>query len=59
MLSIKERLNNTQIVRVYRHMIEYAPIETVLDLRKKLYEKASDHPRLQDLEIFFKKRLGE
>lgn len=59
MLPIKERLNNNQVVRVYRQMIENAPIDIVKDLRKNLQEQANDHPRTKDLEIFFKQRLGE
>ena len=59
MLPIKERLNNNQVVRIYRQMIENAPTEIVLDLRKNLQEHAPDHPRTKDLEEFFKRRLGE
>lgn len=59
MLPIKERLNNSQVVRVYRHMIETAPTDVVIDLRKNLQEQAPDHPRTIDLEQFFIKRLGE
>ena len=59
MLSIKERLNNNQVVRVYRQMIENADIEVVKDLRKNLQELAPNHPRTKDLEQFFIKRLGE
>ena len=59
MLSIKERLNNNQVVRVYRQMIENAPIQVVEDLRKNLREQAPDHPKTKDLEEFFIKRLGE
>lgn len=59
MLPIKERLNNNQVVRVYRQMIENAPTEVVVQLRKNLQEQAPDHPRTLDLEEFFKKRLGE
>lgn len=59
MLPIKERLNNNQIVRIYRNMIENAPLDVVENLRKNLQEQAKDHPRTLDLEEFFKKRLGE
>lgn len=59
MLPIKERLNNNQVVRIYRQMIENAPIEVVEDLRKNLQEQAPDHPRTVDLEQFFIQRLGE
>ena len=59
MLPIKERLNNNQVVRVYRQMIENAPIEVVENLRNNLREQAPDHPRTKDLEQFFIKRLGE
>lgn len=59
MLPIQQRLNNTQVVRVYRQMIENSPIEVVQDLRRNLQEQAPDHPRTKDLEVFFKQRLGE
>lgn len=59
MLPIDERLNNTQVVRVYRQMIENAPIEVVKDLRKNLQTLAKNHPRTKMLEEFFVKRLGE
>ena len=59
MLPINERLNNTTVVRVYRQMIENAPIEVVKDLRKNLKALAKDHPRTQMLEEYFVKRLGE
>lgn len=59
MLPIKERLNNNQVVRIYRQMIENCDIEIVKDLRKNLQEQAPDHPRTKDLETFFKQRLGE
>jgi len=59
MLPIQQRLNNTQVVRVYRNMIETAPLDVVIDLRKQLQEQAPDHQRTKDLEVFFKQRLGE
>ena len=59
MLPIAQRLNNTGVVRVYRHMIEHSPIEVVQELRKNLQEQAPDHQRTKDLEVFFKQRLGE
>jgi hypothetical protein len=59
MLPIKERLNNSQVVRVYRQMIENSDIEIVQNLRQNLREQAPDHPRTKDLEVFFKQRLGE
>ena len=59
MLPIQQRLNNTQVVRVYRNMIETAPTDVVIDLRKQLQEQAPDHQRTKDLEVFFKQRLGE
>lgn len=59
MLPIKERLNNPQIVRVYRQMIENAPIDIVEQLRINLYAEAEGHAKLELLEEFFVKRLGE
>jgi hypothetical protein len=58
MLSIKERLNNPGVVRVYRQMIENSPIDVVIELRKNIQEQAPDHAKAKLLEEFFVKRLG-
>jgi len=58
MSHLKERLNNPQVFRVYRNMIENSPLEVVQDLRKNLQEQAGDHAKTQILEEFFVKRLG-
>jgi hypothetical protein len=58
MLPIKERLNNPQVVRVYRQIIENAPIDVVENLRNTLQEKAPDHAKTKVLEEFFVQRLG-
>ena len=58
MLSIKERLNNPQVFRVYRQMIENSPIEIVESLRENINSQAPDHPKTKILEEFFIKRLG-
>jgi hypothetical protein len=58
MSHLKERLNNPQVFRVYRGMIENAPLEVVQDLRKNLQEEAGDHAKTVILEEFFVKRLG-
>ena len=59
MLPIKERLNNPQVFRVYRQMIENSPIEIVESLRENIKSQAPDHPKTQILEEFFIKRLGK
>jgi hypothetical protein len=59
MLSIKERLNNPGVVRVYRQMIENSPIDVVIELRKNIQEQAPDHAKTIVLEEFFVKRLGK
>ena len=58
MLPIKERLNNPQVFRVYRQMIENSPIEIVESLRENINSQAPDHPKTKILEEFFIKRLG-
>jgi hypothetical protein len=58
MLSIKERLNNPQVFRVYRQMIENSPIDVVQSLRENINSQAPDHPKTVILEEFFVKRLG-
>lgn len=58
MLPIKERLNNPQVFRIYRQMIENSPIDVVENLRKNLQEQAKDHPKTSMLEEYFVKRLG-
>lgn len=59
MLPIKERLNNPQIVRVYRQMIENAPTDIVQSLRENINSQAPDHPKAVLLEEFFVARLGK
>ena len=59
MQPISERLNNPQIFRVYRQMIENSPIDIVESLRENIQRQAKDHPKAIALEEYFKKRLGE
>jgi len=59
MLPIKERLNNPQIFRVYRQMIENSPIDIVESLRENIQRQAADHPKAILLEEYFIKRLGQ
>ena len=59
MLPIKERLNNPQIFRVYRQMIENSPIDVVESLRENIQRQAGDHPKAIMLEEYFIKRLGK
>lgn len=59
MLTIRERLNNPGIVRVYLQMIKNDNIDIVKDLRKTLRENAEGHPKLLVLEEAFVARLGE
>ena len=58
MLTIRERLNNPGIVRVYLHMIRNDDVEIVKDLRKTLRENAEGHPKQVLLEEEIVKRLG-
>ena len=59
MEHLKERLNNPQVVRIYRNMIENASIDVVRQLYKNLHDSAEGHPKLIVLEEFFKARLGD
>ena len=59
MLTIRERLNNPGIVRVYLQMIKNDNIDIVKDLRKTLRENAEGQPKLLVLEEAFVARLGE
>lgn len=58
MLTIRERLNNPGIVRVYLHMIRNDSVEIVTDLRKTLKDNAEGHPKQVLLEEEIVKRLG-
>jgi hypothetical protein len=58
-VTIKERLNNPGVIRVFRHMIENSPLDVVLELRKNIKEQAGDHPKVSVLEEFFVARLGK
>jgi hypothetical protein len=58
MLTIRERLNNPGIVRVYLQMIRNDSVEVVENLRKTLKENAEGHPKQVLLEEEIIKRLG-
>jgi hypothetical protein len=58
MLTIRERLNNPGIVRVYLQMIRNDSVEVVENLRKTLKENAEGHPKQVLLEEEIAKRLG-
>jgi hypothetical protein len=58
MLTIRERLNNPGVVRVYLQMIRNGDEATVKDLRKNLKEKAEGHAKQILLEEEIVKRLG-
>jgi len=59
MLPISERLNNPQIVKVYRQMIENAPTDIVIALRENINKEAPDHAKTKVLEEYFIQRLGK
>ena len=58
MLTIRERLNNPGIVRVYLHMIRNDTEEVVRELRKTLKDNAEGHAKQILLEEEIVKRLG-
>jgi hypothetical protein len=58
MLTIRERLNNPGIVRVYLHMIRNDSEEVVRELRKTLKDNAEGHSKQILLEEEIVKRLG-
>lgn len=59
MLTIRERLNNPGIVRVYLQMIRNDTIDVVKELRKTLKDNAEGHAKQILLEEEIVKRLGE
>ena len=59
MLTIRERLNNPGIVRVYLQMIKNDPVETVRELRETLRTQADGHAKQILLDEEIAKRLGE
>ena len=59
MLTIRERLNNPGIVRVYLHMIRNDREDIVRELRKTLKDNAEGHSKQILLEEEIVKRLGE
>jgi hypothetical protein len=59
MLTIRERLNNPGIVRVYLQMIRNDHLDIVRDLRKTLKDNAEGHAKQILLEEEIVKRLGE
>jgi hypothetical protein len=58
MLTIRERLNNPGVVRVYLQMIRNGDEATVKDLRKNLKDQAEGHSKQILLEEEIVKRLG-
>ena len=58
MQTIRERLNNPGIVRVYLHMIRNDSEDIVRDLRKTLKDNAEGHAKQVLLEEEIVKRLG-
>ena len=59
MLTIRERLNNPGIVRVYLQMIRNDHEDIVRELRKTLKDQAEGHSKQILLEEEIVKRLGE
>ena len=59
MLTIRERLNNPGVVRVYLQMIRNDPVEVVRDLRKTLKDNAEGHSKQIMLDEEIAKRLGK
>ena len=59
MLTIRERLNNPGIVRVYLQMIRNDHEDIVRKLRKNLKDQAEGHAKQILLEEEIVKRLGE
>jgi hypothetical protein len=58
MQTIRERLNNPGVVRVYLQMIRNDSEEIVRDLRKTLKDNADGHAKQILLEEEIVKRLG-
>lgn len=58
MQTIRERLNNPGIVRVYLHMIRNDSEQVVRELRKTLKDNAEGHSKQILLEEEIVKRLG-
>ena len=58
MQTIRERLNNPGIVRVYLQMIRNDSEDIVRDLRKTLKDNAEGHAKQVLLEEEIVKRLG-
>lgn len=59
MLTIRERLNNPGVVRVYLHMIRNDTEQVVRELRQTLKDKAEGHAKQIMLEEEIIKRLGQ
>lgn len=59
MLTIRERLNNPGIVRVYLHMIRNDSEQVVRELRQTLKDNAEGHDKQIMLEQEIVKRLGQ
>jgi hypothetical protein len=54
---IYNRMNDTQVVKVYLHMIKENPIENVKHLVGNITLEASDHPRYPAIMTAYEARL--
>lgn len=57
--ELYQKLNNSNIVKIYANMIRTSEIQVVRDLYENLTKHCSTHNQYQKLLPLFKERLGE
>ena len=57
--TMRDRLKDPQVVRVYRNMLINGDEKTARDLRANLIEYCEGHPKQVELEQLFQERFGE
>lgn len=55
---IYQRMNNTQVMKVYMNMIKTYEDDIVKDLFANITKEASDHPKYENIKAAYEQRYG-
>lgn len=55
---IYQRMNNTQVMKVYMNMIKTYEEDIVKDLFANITKEASDHPKYSNIKAAYEQRFG-
>lgn len=56
---IYQRMNNTQVMKVYMNMIKTYEDDIVKDLFANITKEASDHPKYSNIKAAYEERYGK